>query len=261
MGNALVNNKQEDSPLSITANVVGMLTFVAAIFAGAFVRFRYMRNSDREYIQVKMALAWYKTESEWLAQLIKAAGDQPDAQYQPEYQIYSFVMDGLLRLEKRILELVDAVEERVGSEDEHSEGKRWAMISRKLRFTTPVAVAWLPIRAQTLELVRQREALTARVSFAQISMIASRIRDLERRSELREDKIAGYFQTVAATMEDRKAETYRLEDLLYRTMHRDHVHRYGTDSPVSPWAKNLSGKSGQNGSLRSLSPRRRAMSE
>ncbi|KAI0435886.1 hypothetical protein F4803DRAFT_567301 [Xylaria telfairii] len=164
---------QVDSPLSITASVAGILTFVVAILAAAYVRITYLRNSDQEYFQVKTSLAWYKTESEWLTQLVKAAGGRPDAQYQPEYQIYSFVMDDLLRLEKRILKLVDAVEERVGSEDEHSKGKRWAVIPQNWRFTTAVAVAWLPIRTQTLELVRQREALTARVSFTQISMIAS----------------------------------------------------------------------------------------
>lgn len=132
---------QEDSPLSITASVAGILTFIVAILAAAYVPITYLRNSDQEYFQVKTSLAWYKTESEWLAQLVKAAGDRPDAQYQPEYQIYSFVMDDLLRLEKRILELVDVVEERAGSEDEHPKGKRWAVIPQNWRFTTAVAVA------------------------------------------------------------------------------------------------------------------------
>ncbi|KAI0456214.1 hypothetical protein F5B21DRAFT_502685 [Xylaria acuta] len=57
-----MDNPQEDSPLSITAHVAGILTFVIAIFAAAYVRITYLRNSDREYFQVKMSLAWYKTD-------------------------------------------------------------------------------------------------------------------------------------------------------------------------------------------------------
>ncbi|KAI8948268.1 hypothetical protein F4801DRAFT_581581 [Xylaria longipes] len=104
--------QQERLSIAITANVAGILTFVVAIFAAAYVRITYLRNSDQEYFQVKTSLAWYKTESEWLAQSVKASGDRPDAQYQPVYQIYSFVMEDLLRLEKRILELVNEVEEK-----------------------------------------------------------------------------------------------------------------------------------------------------
>ncbi|KAI0476646.1 hypothetical protein F4859DRAFT_56344 [Xylaria cf. heliscus] len=250
----------QDSPLSTTANVAGILTFVVAILAAAYVRIIYLHNSDQEYFQVKTSLAWYGTESEWLVQLVKAASDRPNAQHQPEYQIYNFVMDDLLRLEKRILELVDAVEDRAGSEDEHPKGKRWAIIPQNWRFTTAIAVAWLPIRAQALELVRQREALTARVSFTQISMIASRIRDLEHKTGLGGDKIHNSLRTVGTAIENQKVEIYRLEDLLYRTMHRDQVSRHGADSPASAYGGNLSGKSGQNDPLEPSSPRRRAMS-
>ncbi|KAI3320371.1 hypothetical protein HD806DRAFT_230138 [Xylariaceae sp. AK1471] len=230
-----MDNTQQDSPLSITASVAGILTFVVAILAAVYVRITYLRNSDQEYFQVKTSLAWFKTESEWLAQLVKAAGDRPDAKNQPEYQIYTFVMDDLLRLEKRLLELVEVVEEKAGSEDEHPQGKHWAVVPQNWRFTTAIAVAWLPIRTQTLELVRQREALTARVSFTQISMIASRIRDLERRSDFGNENFEAF-------MEDQKAEIYRLEDLLYRTMHKGHVSRCGADPPASPRAVHSSNR-------------------
>jgi hypothetical protein len=127
--------------LSIAANVAGILTFVVAIVAAAYVRITYLRNSDHEYFQVKTSLAWYKTESEWFARLVEATGDREDAGDQPEHQIYSFVRDDLVRLEKRILDLVDAVEEKAGSEYKHPEGKRWAVIPQNWRFTTAVAVA------------------------------------------------------------------------------------------------------------------------
>lgn len=80
-----------DSPLSITANVAGILTFVVAILAAVYVRVTYLRNSDQEYIRVKTSLSWYKTESTWLAELVKAAGERPGVQYQTEYQMYRFV--------------------------------------------------------------------------------------------------------------------------------------------------------------------------
>ncbi|KAI0399896.1 hypothetical protein F4802DRAFT_530298 [Xylaria palmicola] len=249
-----------DSPLSVTANVAGILTFVVAILAAAYVRITYLRNSDDEYFQVKTSLAWYKTESEWLTQLVRAVGDRPDAQHQPEYQIYSFVMDDLLRLEKRLLELVDVVENAVGSEDEHTKGKHWTVIPQNWRFTTAVAMAWLPIRAQALELVRQREALTARVSFTQISMIASRIRDLERRTATGEEEIRSGLENVEVIMRDQKAEIYRLEDLLYRTMHRGHISNTGASSSARPVAVNGYEEARRKGVSLSPSLARRAMS-
>ncbi|KAI1326656.1 hypothetical protein F5Y16DRAFT_224329 [Xylariaceae sp. FL0255] len=165
----------QDTPLSTAANIVGILTFIVAILAAAYARITYLRNSDEEYFQVKTALLWYKTESEWLAGLVKTVGNNngTGADAQPEYHIYAFVMDDLLKLEKRLLDLVEQVDEKAGSQDEHPKGKRWAVVPQAWRFTTAVAVAWLPVRAQALELVRQREALTMRVSFTQMSMMSS----------------------------------------------------------------------------------------
>lgn len=53
-----------------------------------------------------------------------------------------------------------------------------------------VAVSWLSVRTKAMELVRQREALTARVQFLQVSMISSRIGDLEARMRLVEERNA-----------------------------------------------------------------------
>ncbi|KAI1485019.1 hypothetical protein F5X96DRAFT_675032 [Biscogniauxia mediterranea] len=51
---------------------------------------------------VAIAVAVY-TESQWLAEIVKTAGDRLAAEYQTEYQMYLCVMDGLLQLEKRLL--------------------------------------------------------------------------------------------------------------------------------------------------------------
>ncbi|KAI0127936.1 hypothetical protein BJ170DRAFT_395093 [Xylariales sp. AK1849] len=150
-----------------------MLTFVVAIIAAIYARINYLRNSDEEYFRVKTSLSWYKTESAWLAELVKAAGERPGAQYRTEYQMYRFVMDDLANLEKRLLELVEETETKAITEYQRKSGQRWTLVPRSWGFTTTVAVAWLPVRTKALELVRQRDALTARVSFTQISMISS----------------------------------------------------------------------------------------
>ncbi|KAI8626120.1 putative deacetylase LmbE-like domain-containing protein [Xylariaceae sp. FL1651] len=228
-----MDGTQQDSPLSITANIAGILTFVVAILAAIYVRITYLRNSDQEYFQVKTSLSWFKTESKWLTELVKATGDRQDATHHPEHHIYTFVMDDLLKLEKRLLELVEEVEEKAGSQAEHPQGKRWAVVPQNWRSSTAVAVAWLPIRAQTLELVRQREALTARVSFTQMSTISSRIRNLEWQSKLSQETAKNNVDKLEAIIQDQKAEIHRLEDLVSRTMYRNHTSRYGTDSPRS----------------------------
>ncbi|TQN70449.1 hypothetical protein CSHISOI_05029 [Colletotrichum shisoi] len=166
---------QQDSPLSVAANVAGILTFVVAIVAAAYVRITYLRNSDEEYFRVKASLSWFKTASTWLSDLIRTAGERPGGprqQHRPEYQMYAFVMDDLVKLEQRILELLAEAETKAAGQDAENQGK-WTLVPKSWSFTTHVAMAWLPVRSKTLELVRQREALTARVQFTQMSMISS----------------------------------------------------------------------------------------
>lgn len=55
----------QDSPLSITSNVVGILTFVVAIEAAIYARVTYLSNSDGENFRVKTSLSWCKTKSAW----------------------------------------------------------------------------------------------------------------------------------------------------------------------------------------------------
>lgn len=163
----------DDSPLSIAGNVAGLVTLVFAIAAAAYVRFTYLRNSDTEYFRVKASLSWYKTESAWLTELLASTNRTPDVRLQPEYHMYSFVMDDIIKLEQRILELVAETEKRAAEGARDEEGGRWTTVPRGWGFTTEVALAWLPVRTKALELVRQRDALTGRVQFTQMSMISS----------------------------------------------------------------------------------------
>ena len=160
---------QTDSPLSITASVAGILTFVVAILAAVYVRLTYLRNADSEYFQVKASLSWYKTESLWMHDLIHSS-DGLVLKGGMEYEMYVFVMDQLGKLEERLLELLTDTEEKASKEPE---GERWTVIPKRMAFATNITVSWLPVRAKALELVRQRDALGNRVLFAQLSMISS----------------------------------------------------------------------------------------
>ena len=169
----------QDSPLSITASVVGMLTFVVAIAAAVYVRITYLRNADNEYFQVKTSLSWYKTESEWMNDLVNAAEMRKRRMTnEKEYQMYCFVMDQLVKLEERLLSLLTQVEIEANKQLA-DEKNNWTFIPQRyqgsLGFSlgTSTAVSWLAVRTKALELVRQRDALGSRVQFAQLSMISS----------------------------------------------------------------------------------------
>jgi len=159
-----------DSPLSITASIAGILTFVVAILAAVYVRFTYLRNADQEYFQVKASLSWYKTESTWMHNLVHAAdGPKGRSGSEMEYQMYLFVMDQLGKLEERLLSLLTEAEIEASKEP----GTKWALVPKSFRFTTNIAMSWLPVRTKALELVKQRDALGSRVLFAQMSLISS----------------------------------------------------------------------------------------
>lgn len=199
------SSNNQDSPLSTSANVIGILTFVVAIAAAAYARIAFLRNSDDEYFRVKTSLSWYKTESTWLAELLRAMDDAQDEEdekaplkrklhkqrrQQQQQQMYKFVMDDLLNLEQRLLDLVTDIEVKSalrGTSEWTLLPRRWAAGGT----TRPsVAVSWLGVRTKALELVRQREALTARVQFLQVSMMSARMGDLEARMKVLEKTLA-----------------------------------------------------------------------
>jgi hypothetical protein len=169
----------QDSPLSITASIAGILTFVVAIAAAAYVRITYLRNADQEYFQVKASLNWYKTESAWMYDLVNAAEMRKGRNgNEKEYQIYIFVMEQLVKLEERLLSLLTQAEIEANKQPRPDSYKSWTFIPQRYQIfkwptTTATAVSWIPVRTKALELVKQRDALGSRVLFAQLSMISS----------------------------------------------------------------------------------------
>jgi hypothetical protein len=197
-----MGNYPTDSPLSITASVAGILTFVVAILAAVYVRITYLRNADEEYFQVKTSLSWFKTESTFMQDLISTAdlGDdrrnrrrrgssasgEEDCEDEDEEeslrfgkekdkekQMYAFVLEQLGKLEERILECLAEAEESADRANGVEKEERWTIVPRRVRGRTDIAMSWLPVRAKALELVRQRDALGSRVHFAQMSLISS----------------------------------------------------------------------------------------
>lgn len=83
--------------------------------------------------------------------------------------MYVFVMEQITKLEERLLELLTETEAKASKES----GTNWALVPRNFRFSTNIALCWLPVRAKALELVKQRDALGSRVLFAQMSMLSS----------------------------------------------------------------------------------------
>lgn len=188
-----------DSPLSITASVTGILTFVVAITATIWLRISAIRTADTEYSRVKTALNWYKTESEWIHDLVAtqrdAAEDRGRGSFdsyfvdrdvkwrekgrgrQREMEMYVFVLDQLGTLEARLLEMVTAVEDKAEGSWQEWQGEGgggwWGGEATRWWKRTRIGVHWLPVRTKALELVRQRDALGNRVLFAQLAMVSS----------------------------------------------------------------------------------------
>lgn len=49
----------DESPLSITASIAGILTFLVAIVGAIWLRINSLRSADTEYERVKTALKWW----------------------------------------------------------------------------------------------------------------------------------------------------------------------------------------------------------
>ncbi|KAF6803973.1 hypothetical protein CSOJ01_10545 [Colletotrichum sojae] len=210
------SSAQQDSPLSIVANITGIPTFIFAILAAVYARIMYLRNSREECAQVDASLSWFRTEFDWLSKLIRTAGERP------EYETYNDVVEDMGKLEHQIGNLLHRVWMNAGD----PQGK-WTLAPKSWSSIINVGMAWLPVRTRALELVCEREALTGRIQSIQMSMISSQILEMEWRRTQTEAKIEERF----ALME---AQIHRLEGLVYRLMHRTRLGTAGDQSLDNP---------------------------
>jgi hypothetical protein len=142
-GVTMASTGLQDSPLSITASIAGILTFVVAIAAAAYVRITYLRNADQEYFQVKASLNWYKTESAWMYDLVNAAERRKGRTgNEKEYQIYTFVMEQLVKLEERLLSLLTQAEIEAHKQPGQNSYQSWTFIPQRYqKFNWPTTTA------------------------------------------------------------------------------------------------------------------------
>jgi hypothetical protein len=78
---AVASFPMEDSPLSITANVTGILTFAAAILAAIYVRYNTLRNGQLERATILKSVEDSCVDLEMLSRNNEFAveqGDEPD---------------------------------------------------------------------------------------------------------------------------------------------------------------------------------------
>jgi hypothetical protein len=176
-----------DSPLSVSSNVIGILTFLVAVSAAAYARVRYLRNAHTEYLRVKKSLMWFKTESEWLGRLLQPMSQGRDSTSRAgprsgmdlglgkdhrgdhaaagnphgvEAHMFGFVMEDLGVLEQRLLDLVGRIDSSSGSlaatvsEEDGGATASWFALARSLVRGPSVTMAWLSSRTEMLELVR-----------------------------------------------------------------------------------------------------------
>jgi N-acetylglucosaminylphosphatidylinositol deacetylase len=141
--------------------------------------------------------------------------------------MYAFVMDDLVNLEQRLLDLVTEVESKASQprgpdrDSRDNRDNRWTLVPSSWQRGTPsVGMAWMSVRTKALELVRQREALTARVQFLQMSMISSRLSDLEARTKWGEFKTDENSRKMDGVMQSRRDEVRRLETLVQQLLIR-----------------------------------------
>ncbi|CZR68308.1 uncharacterized protein PAC_18207 [Phialocephala subalpina] len=236
------SSTNQDSPLSITASIAGILTFVAAILAALYARFTYLRTADSEYFRVKASLNWYKTESAFMQDLISAAnwddgmdgvlvgdgGSLKGREKGKEKEMYGFVLEQLGKLEERLLECIAEAEEGVSNVE--GKEKRWTLIPQAVRGRTDIAMSWLPVRAKALDLVRQRDALGNRVLFAQMSLVSSRVKEEHSKNRKREERQRERMERLEKLASAQHEKLDKLEDLVYRLMHRNRVRVDTSDS-------------------------------
>ncbi|PQE28399.1 Na+ H+ antiporter CNH1 protein [Rutstroemia sp. NJR-2017a BBW] len=130
--------------------------------------------------------------------------------------MYVFVMEQLGQLEERLLELVTETEISANTQG----SRRWTLVPKGMASRGGVAMSWLAVRTKALELVRQRDALGARVLFSQMSMMSSRVRDQESRAKKQEDANRERLDRLETMVYSQHEKLDRLESLVYRLMHR-----------------------------------------
>lgn len=163
--------------------------------------------------------AWRREQEEvkrWERETLRENLREKEELRKRETSMYLSVLEQLVLLETRLLELVNGVELRAegravpqrlrrvatdlsgmsmkkelrgGNKKEGWNATGWIWMPGSWGLRTEIAVQWLPVRTKALDLMRQREALGSRVLFAQNALIGSRLSEQEERNRRQDERL------------------------------------------------------------------------
>jgi hypothetical protein len=195
----------EDSPLSITASVTGILTFIVAIIAFIYVRYSTLRQGDNEMSTILESVSATIVETRAMAQMMAQPSDRSESTQLEKIiaDIYSLEIDilsdyykafgvkrstTLLNLDlRRNCDDLDWEESFLRQRNQlsstKSTGNPWTQLlpdgytvmdAMKFVFTmgtTPTLLRWYMVRDKVLEKIRQRDIIRSRLQFHQMSLV------------------------------------------------------------------------------------------
>ena len=178
----------EDSPLSITANITGILTFMAAIMAFIYIRFNTLRNGVAEVTNILISVTSSLEDTrlmrttnpgEYLQKLINELFEvemhilheatkviSPSGPWQTANE--GAILHGLGLVHLRILQRYTKLSNVLGS----FPTLLWAGVTFVLTLgQTPKLIRWYLVRDDVLKMILQRETLRSRMIFYQMSLV------------------------------------------------------------------------------------------
>ncbi|RSL96736.1 hypothetical protein CDV31_013340 [Fusarium ambrosium] len=198
----------DDSPLSITSSITGILTFIVAILAAIYIRYITLMNGRTEmrgilesvYTTIKetrdlssgrqswqdpehihmghLLVELYSTELSILGQLMNVSGHQMDlipknlSRDMPDMALREIVQEARRRTESirpRGNSQFRSLISMVPSSEQTLIASLRAIQFLTLFGTTPELMRWYRVRENVLESVRKRENIRSRLLFLQVS--------------------------------------------------------------------------------------------
>ncbi|RSL70457.1 hypothetical protein CEP53_001846 [Fusarium sp. AF-6] len=198
----------DDSPLSITSSITGILTFIVAILAAIYIRYTTLMNGRTEmhsilesvYTTIKetrdlssgrqswqdpehihmghLLVELYSTELSILGQLMNVSGHQMDlipenlSHDMPDVALREIVEEARLRTESirpRGNSQFGSLISLIPSFDQPLIASLRVIQFLTLFGTTPELMRWYRVRENVLESVRKRENIRSRLLFLQVS--------------------------------------------------------------------------------------------
>ncbi|KAI3327209.1 hypothetical protein HD806DRAFT_386625 [Xylariaceae sp. AK1471] len=158
-----------DSPLSITASITGILTFVAAIVAFLYVRYQMLKNSNEERRTIMTSVESSVQDTNRMASTVFPGNPRVMEEFQRltadlnsvELEIIALTIRGLPSGSQQSLYFDSQLASLV---ERFSIYQVAPLMVGVIRLVTgsPISWHWYRVRGKVLELMRTREALRSR---------------------------------------------------------------------------------------------------